>query len=48
MITLTLSEKDWDDVIDALNTISWKYDDTNCERLSENLTNQLEYHLEAN
>ena len=48
MISLTLTEKDWDDVIDALNTISYKYDDTNCERLSEDLTNQLEYQLEVN
>ena len=48
MITLTLSEKDWDDVIDALNTISWKYDDTNCDKISDNLTTQLAQHLEGN
>ncbi len=47
MISLTLTEKDWDDVIDALNTISWKYDDTNCDKISENLTTQLTQHLEA-
>ena len=34
-------------VIDALNTISWKYDDTNCDKISEDLTTQLTQHLEA-
>ena len=43
MISLTLTEKDWDEVIDALNTISWKYDDTNCDKISENLTTQLSH-----
>ena len=47
MISLTLTEKDWDDVLDALNTISYKYDDNNCERLAEDLAIQLEYHLEV-
>ena len=47
MITLTLTEKDWTEVIDALNTIAWKYDDNNCDKLAENLTNQLEYQLEV-
>jgi len=47
MISLTLTEKDWDEVIDALNTISWKYDDTNCDKISEDLTTQLTQHLEA-
>tara|TARA_Y100000356_G_C11094046_1_gene200785 strand:- start:297 stop:446 length:150 start_codon:yes stop_codon:yes gene_type:complete len=47
MISLTLTEKDWDEVIDALKTISYKYDDNNCDKLAENLTNQLEYQLEV-
>ena len=47
MISLTLTEKDWDEVIDALNTISCKYDDTNCDKISEDLTTQLTQHLEA-
>ena len=47
MISLTLTEKDWDEVIDGLNIISYKYDDNNCDKLAENLTNQLEYQLEV-
>ena len=47
MISLTLTEKDWDDVLDALNTISYKYDDNNCDKISENLTTQLAQHLEV-
>ena len=35
MISLTLTEKDWDEVIDALKTISYKYDDNNCDKLAE-------------
>ena len=47
MITLTLSKEDWGEVIDALNTIAWKYDDNNCDKLAEDLNTQLEYVLEA-
>ena len=48
MITLTLTEKNWTEVIDALNTISWKYDDNNCDKLAEDLNAQLAHQLEAN
>ena len=47
MITLTLTEKDWTEVIDALNTIAWKYDDNNCDKLAEDLNTQLQYLLEV-
>ena len=47
MISLTLTEKDWDEVIDALKTISYKYDDNNCDKLAENLNAQLTYLLEV-
>ena len=41
-VSLILTVKEWEDVIDALNTISYKYDDNNCRRLSVDLSNQLE------
>ena len=47
MITLTLTEKDWTEVIDALNTIAWKYDDNNCDKLAEDLNAQLTHQLEV-
>jgi hypothetical protein len=47
MITLTLTEKNWTEVIDALNTIAWKYDDNNCDKLAEDLNAQLAHQLEV-